>query len=100
MWTRDCKDLVPGYYWYTYFLSDFMKERTTEVIRVLEKDKLHEYPETEEMADDCCGPSFYPADLEKEEAYIWSIPLPPPEYPSKEVVVFGSDDFRFDDVEF
>jgi len=87
MWTRNTKNLVPGYYWYRYKYSDWKSREDiyeTFVIQVT-NDKTGDYPETMQMGDDCCGPSLFPQDMEKMNAWIWNQPIKEPKF-SKELI--------------
>jgi len=83
MWTRETKELKEGYYWYRSIWTNCEGDEVIDVSPIsVEPAKNLDYPDSMQIGDDCCGPSLYPKDMERGNAWIWNIPIKPPKFDS------------------
>jgi hypothetical protein len=86
MWTRDTKNLPEGFYWYRATHLHRGDQSPLEMpIQITPPDEPDYYPDTMEIGDDCCGPSLYPKDMERDDSWVWDIPITAPPF-SEETV--------------
>jgi hypothetical protein len=81
MWIRETKNLKEGFYWYREKWVNYEGEVVINEMPISLDPQGDDYPETMQIGDDCCGPSLYPKDMEKQDAWVWDQPITPPNFP-------------------